>query len=670
LSFYDVNADTIKLAPPEAMQFGKALDRLLFRIRHANPKYGPVYMNKVDISDGFYRVWLAAESAPKLAVVLPCRPGEEPLIAIPLTLPMGWIESPPAFCAVTETVADVANWRLPLQYAPPHRLEQFADTPAAEGSESAGEFPGRDARGEAAPASTPPDEAAFPSVCSLHDSTPSAAEVPPLDEETPFSFPADIRMPPPLPVLGVPSTQPLSLPLSYTDVYVDDFCNLIQGNANRRRVARRILFHTIDDILRPLDPNHEFHQEPISVKKLLKGDGNWSTCKVMLGWLIDTVRQTLELPPHRYERLCSLFSTLRGSKRVSLKAWQKVLGELRSMVLALPGGRGLFSTLQTGIRHSDRHRVRIDRHVRAQLDDFESLARDLHNRPTRLAELVPDSPSGIGAVDAALPGMGGVWFVDGSPPLLWRAPFPLSIQSQLITDRNPHGNLSISDLELASVVAHQDILAQSIDARERTFSLLNDNSPAVSRITKGSITSREAAAYLLRLSSLHQRHHRYHMRYDHIAGPANSMADDTSRLWHLTDSQLLLHFQQTYPQSQPWQLQTLRPPTLSALISALQRTRVAPASVLNVPTHTITPGQFGLPTVPLTTSIPYWQLSQTQSLTYKSLHNVSATDALPKMVTPSELAQWRTPFVPLARRWPAWGPRISVSNSAHVSIIA
>jgi hypothetical protein len=445
-------------------------------------------------------------------------------------------------------------------------------------------------------------------------------------------------------------------------VYVDDFCNLVQGNARRRRVARRILFHAIDDILRPLDPHHPFHQEPISVKKLLQGDGCWSTSKVMLGWLIDTVRQTLELPPHRYARLCTIFDELRGARRVSLKAWQKVLGELRSMVLAIPGGRGLFSTLQTGIRHSDRHRVRIDRHVRAQLDDFEALARDLHTRPTRLAELVPDTPSGIGAVDSAQPGMGGVWFVNGFPPLLWRAKFPPSIRARLVTDRNPHGDLTMSDFELTGVVAHQDILVQSVDARERTFTVLNDNSPAVSRATKGSITSRNAAAYLLRLSSLHQRHHRYHLRYDHIAGLANAMADDASRLWHLSDSQLLAYFDQTYPQSQPWQLRTLRPQTFSALISALQRTRVAPASVLNVPELRMVPGTSGSPTVPLTASIPYWRLSQTQSLTFKSLHSDSAMAALPKMVTPSELNQWRTPFVPLARRWPAWGPRTSGSS--------
>jgi hypothetical protein len=117
------------LAPHDAMQFGRALERLLFCIRHANPCYGPVYLNKIDISDGFYRVALAASSAPKLAVVLPTRPDEPTLLAIPLSLPMGWIESPPAFCSVTETVADITNARLPRRYAPPHRLEKFADTP-------------------------------------------------------------------------------------------------------------------------------------------------------------------------------------------------------------------------------------------------------------------------------------------------------------------------------------------------------------------------------------------------------------------------------------------------------------------------------------------------------------------------------------------------------------
>jgi hypothetical protein len=145
------------------------------------------------------------------------------------------------------------------------------------------------------------------------------------------------------------------------------------------------------------------------------------------------------------------------------------------------------------------------------------------------------------------------------------------------------------------------------------------------------------------------------------------MADDASRLWHLTNAQLLSHFEQTYPQSQPWQLRILPPPMLSALTSALQRQRVAPQSVLNEPTRTIIPGPSGSTSVPPTTSIPYWRLSRTPSRTYRSLHNATAMAALPKMVSPSDLAQWRTPFVPLARRWPDDGQPGGPGLPSHCS---
>ena len=120
---------------------------------------------------------------------------------------------------------------------------------------------------------------------------------------------------------------------------MDDLCSLVQGNKRRRRIVRRILMHAIDEVLQPLDPAlAHIHKEPTSTKKLLQGDGHWDNTKVLLGWLIDTVRQTIHLPQLRYERLCQIFSDLRGTSRVSLKIWCKVLGELRSMVVAIPGG--------------------------------------------------------------------------------------------------------------------------------------------------------------------------------------------------------------------------------------------------------------------------------------------------------------------------------------------
>ena len=55
-TYHGVNQETVRLTAPEAMQFGRTLQRLLQRIGDADPKHGPVHMIKVDISDGFYRV--------------------------------------------------------------------------------------------------------------------------------------------------------------------------------------------------------------------------------------------------------------------------------------------------------------------------------------------------------------------------------------------------------------------------------------------------------------------------------------------------------------------------------------------------------------------------------------------------------------------------------------
>ena len=97
-TFNGVNQATLRLAPTEAMQFGRALDRLLYRVWTTDPTHGPVYILKLDLADGFYRVPLSQAAIPALGVLLP---GPDKLVALPLVLPMGWSESPPFFCAVT-----------------------------------------------------------------------------------------------------------------------------------------------------------------------------------------------------------------------------------------------------------------------------------------------------------------------------------------------------------------------------------------------------------------------------------------------------------------------------------------------------------------------------------------------------------------------------------------
>jgi hypothetical protein len=188
------------------MQLGRAQWRILKHVKHANPHMGPVYMSKIDIADGFCRIWVRAANVPKLGVLSPSRPGDEPLVGFPLALPMGWKEAPKIFTAVTETVADLANQQL-----------------------SSGTHQG-DHRLEAALEQTPPTPA-------LPLYTPKGAKG------------GSASLPPRHRLNGTHYRRPVGL----WDVYVDDFLGLVQGNKHQLRRVKMALLHALDSVLRPLD---------------------------------------------------------------------------------------------------------------------------------------------------------------------------------------------------------------------------------------------------------------------------------------------------------------------------------------------------------------------------------------------------------------------------------
>ena len=393
---------------------------------------------------------------------------------------------------------------------------------------------------------------------------------------------------------------------------------------------------------------------------MLKGDACPRTCKGILGWIIDTIRGTLELPPHRIARLNEIFEYLHGRTRVNIKRWHRILGELRSLAIGIPGCRGLFGALQYGFRHTDKQRINLNVDIQNALLDFKWLADDLGSRPTSIAELVPDHPVAIGPHDASGFAMGGCWLpaVNGSTitPTLWRCCFPSEVAASLITDNNPNGMITNSDLELAGQIAHLDVFSQRFQCAGRTVVPLGDNISSVSWSHKGSTTTLGPTGYLLRLLSLHQRHFRYLSKADYISGPANRMADDLSRLIHLPDAALLTHFNVTYPQDLPWTIAPLRPEMLSLLTSALQKKRGSIPLLLNAPNQKTITGASGRLTVKHSVLTPTFQGSNQSYLfsrfspqDYEEVTSIPADNL-------SKLGAWRTTYAPSARRSPAWGP--------------
>ena len=172
---------------------------------------------------------------------------------------------------------------------------------------------------------------------------------------------------------------------------MDDFIALCQGSKHRLTTVRRILLHTVDDFLKsPLQ--HPKAKEPLSLKKLSNGDASWDTVKTVLGWLINSIAQTLSLPDHRCQRTIDLLHEFLSRKRCTLRQWQKLLGELRFVSPGVPGSRGLFAILQLPLQRQNTHRVRITKHLHSHLLCYLRLVQGLADRPTQLNERMPDTP--------------------------------------------------------------------------------------------------------------------------------------------------------------------------------------------------------------------------------------------------------------------------------------
>ena len=129
----------------------------------------------------------------------------------------------------------------------------------------------------------------------------------------------------------------------------------------------------------------------------------------------------------------------------------------------MPGTKGIFSPINKALKgEPSMIGLGKDSEVRAALLDLAILVQDLCKRPTHVKELIPSDNHYIGYCDACATGAGGTWMGGkvGLRPLVWRVPFDLAISSQVVSDKNPRGRLTNSDLEMAAVLMQYMILQQ------------------------------------------------------------------------------------------------------------------------------------------------------------------------------------------------------------------
>ena len=123
-----VNSATVKQAPAEAMvQLGHCIQRLIATLADNFNPQKPFKFAKLDIKDGFWRMAVNNIDAWNFCYVLPqtnpITDIRNALLVVPNCLQMGWCESPPFFCAASETARDVIETLLLESRLPAHAFE-------------------------------------------------------------------------------------------------------------------------------------------------------------------------------------------------------------------------------------------------------------------------------------------------------------------------------------------------------------------------------------------------------------------------------------------------------------------------------------------------------------------------------------------------------------------
>jgi hypothetical protein len=527
-----VNDSTVRQAPEiPVKELGNVLPRLLDFMADV-PAAEHIHFSKMDLADGYWRMVVEPSSRWNFAYVMPSVPGTPTRLVVPSALQMGWNESPAYFCATTESIRDVAQaWIDTGTHKPVHPME-------------------------------------------------------------PFTEPSQ------------PGRRQSSLGPAYqmSAVYVDDFIlAAVEDESGKllRKTARATL-HAIHSVFPPpAATGMSDAKDPISEKKLAKGDARWDTTKEILGYMLDGVNRTVQLPPSRAVDLLKEVQSILKKKRVPLKRFQSINGRLQHAARILPSAKAFFTPLNTALRGLPTY-VGLGRHgeVRWAMLDMAGIIRNLASRPTHVSELVQaDEPDYIGYCDASGFGAGGVWFGGRKhlAPIVWRVPWPKDLTNAIISDSNPQGTITNSDLEMAGVLLQEAVLEAHLGPAMTAAHLVigSDNSPAVGWTKRMATRSATPIAYrLLRGFAMRQRVTRSAPpTVYHVAGIRNILADVASRPlkhvachFHLFDTLPNMLCPQTFltifnaryplPQKQPWRSVQPSSVLLSNVISTLRGQRL------------------------------------------------------------------------------------------------
>lgn len=462
-------------------------------------------------------------------------------------------------------------------------------------------------------------------------------------------------IPPHLDLLTLPSqtlpTTPLApaLPLivqptvddhSYHECFIDDiFQSCLALSPSHIKRANQSALLAIDAISRPLHSQEPVPRDPMVAIAKAIAEGSLTECLTILGWLLDTHRMLIKLPPDKASQWTQQVKDILShkSKLISRSTLETLVGRLQHIAQVLHPSKHFLGRLRGALTKADQHGcTRLNRH---HLDDLKLWLEFLaHSKAGVNINLITlRCPTRLKRTDACEYGLGGYDLATGRT---W----------QWIIPNHLRGLRSINFLEfLASVIAilldilenppsPGDMFLSGVDNRTATKWMRNSN------FDDDANPDHEAHLHLSRFFASTLLKHQIGSTSHWVAGPHNGISDGCSRIAGPSPFGLTLILKSNFPlQAPPNLLVSPLPPAITwALSSWVQHGKPpkgSPPPMLTSKTPTGPVGSTFLHelTCPMT---PTWKPSSPSSATRSFVPFSSQSGMAPTPNPPKEMINW------------------------------
>jgi hypothetical protein len=507
-------------------ELGNVIPRLLRKLATLDTRR-PIFFTKIDLKDGYWRVRVTENGKWNFAYALPQLSQDSPediTLILCLALAMGWIDSPPFFCGVTETARDVMEDYDRDETLEPHPLEHYMMN------------------------MTQADIQQLPLAPPMEPPTPAHKEV-------------------------------------YMDDFLA-LCQA--HSQQELLHHSRAMLHAIHDLFPPPSETGSTLEDPISITKLESDGAWSTTKEILgwlFDGTTRTVSITKEKHDKLMTRIDELLKDANKKRpRIKWKLLNKMQGKFNWLANAIVTGKPLLGQLDQILHQAEGHKyMNLTPTIVQLLTDWKAMISQLYQRPLSVFELLPTSPTYRGWKDASTTwGAGGVWFggTNYLLPIVWFLKWPKSILEAVATK-----NLTINDLELFAVVIEYLVLEAAVPGdrlHQHSVAIWSDNTSAVSRVNKLRNSKSAVAHRLLRvLTTRLVKTKAAPLSASHVSGEFNTLADFASRE-HSTDTHsFLTAFTNKFPPPQngfwtlcqiPYETQQLlfslmlpKPPSMASL---------------------------------------------------------------------------------------------------------